>query len=365
MNIGIFVSVEGKYVIPGLVDVHTHGIAGYDFNYAKDTDIPSMIQTYAKAGTTSIMATLASDSVSHIMNSIFAINQNRLNTRPGHSNILGVHMEGRYLNPDMKGAHNIQYLALPNAKEINTLVLSMMPPPIHFSMAPELPGAMDFISQAKELNAIYESGTDALILITNRLDINNEGDDVFIANAEKLLKKLPKDVKLGLYECPYPYKRLVTEKILDWCKKTGRFTYMKDTCCDADMIKERIEQLKGSGFKLLNANCQTLLRSMRDGGDGYCGIMCNFHPALYSWLAKNYNDERADLVQSVIGTFGFTESGLPYPLTAKYHMSLCGIPTELTARNRKGEVLSEYAKDCMRQMKTATDYFENLLGGNK
>ena len=147
------ISVEGKYVIPGLVDVHTHGIAGYDFNYAKDTDIPSMIQTYAKAGTTSVMATLASDSVSHIMNSIFAINQNRLNTRPGHSNILGVHMEGRYLNPDMKGAHNIQYLALPNAKEINTLVLSMMPPPIHFSMAPELPGAMDFISQAKELNA--------------------------------------------------------------------------------------------------------------------------------------------------------------------------------------------------------------------
>ena len=56
--------------------------------------------------------------------------------------------------------------------------------------------------QIKELNAIYESGTDALILITNRLDINNEGDDVFIANAEKLMAKLPADAKLGLYECP-------------------------------------------------------------------------------------------------------------------------------------------------------------------
>ena len=219
--------------------------------------------------------------------------------------------------------------------------------------------------QIEELNAVAASGTDALIFITNRFDLNNEGDDVFIKNAERVIAALPENIKLGLYECPYPYKRLVTPKILDWCISTGRFTYMKDTCCDADMIKERIEQLKGSGFKLLNANCQTLLRSMRDGGDGYCGIMCNFHPALYSWLAKNYNDERADLVQSVIGTFGFTESGLPYPLTAKYHMSLCGIPTELTARNRKGEVLSEYAKDCMRQMKTATDYFENLLGGNK
>ena len=40
---------------------------------------------------------------------------------------------------------------------------------------------------------------------------------------EKLLEKLPKDAKLGLYECPHPYKRLVTTKILDWCLKTGRF----------------------------------------------------------------------------------------------------------------------------------------------
>ena len=215
--------------------------------------------------------------------------------------------------------------------------------------------------QAKELCAIAESGTDALILITNRLDINNEGDDVFIANAEKLIAKLPKDIKLGFYECPYPYKRLVTPKILDWCLSTGRFYYMKDTCCDAAIIKERCEQLKGSHFKLLNANCQTLLESMRNGADGYCGIMCNFHPALYAWLGKNYESEQAELIQSVIGTFGFTEAGLPYPLTAKYHMCLCGIPTELTARNRKSEELSEYGKSYMRQMKKATDYFERIL----
>ena len=215
--------------------------------------------------------------------------------------------------------------------------------------------------QAKELNAIYESGTDALILITNRLDINNEGDDVFIENAEKLIKKLPTDAKLGLYECPYPYKRLVTPKILDWCLSTGRFYYMKDTCCDAQMIAKRANQLKGSHFKLLNANCQTLLETMRNGADGYCGIMCNFHPKLYSWLGKNYNSEKADLVQSVIGTFGFTEVGLPYPLTAKYHMNLCGIKAKNIARNRKCEELTEYAKSCMQQMKLATDNIEKYL----
>lgn len=217
--------------------------------------------------------------------------------------------------------------------------------------------------QAMELNAVWESGTDALILITNRLDPNQEGDEVFIANAEKLLKMLPEDVKLGFYECPYPYKRLVTPKILDWCMSTGKFCYMKDTCCDAAVIAERVKQLEGSGFKLLNANCQTLLETMRSGADGYCGIMCNFHPKLYAWLGENYEKEpeKADLIQSMIGTFGATESSIPYPLTAKYHMNLCGLPTENLARNRKSEELTDYVRSCVRQMKLATDWLEAQL----
>ena len=217
--------------------------------------------------------------------------------------------------------------------------------------------------QIAELNAVWASGTDALILITNRLDPNNEGDDVFIANAEKIIAALPDDVKLGLYECPHPYKRLVTPKILDWCLSTGKFYYMKDTCCDAAIMAERCKQLKGSSFKLLNANCQTFLKSMRNGGDGYCGIMCNFHPALYAWMGENYEKDpaTADLVQSVIGTFGFTEVGLPYPLTAKYHMNLCGIPTENLARNRDSAALTDYGRSCMRQMKLATDALEAYL----
>ena len=218
--------------------------------------------------------------------------------------------------------------------------------------------------QAKELSAIWESGTDCLILITNRLDPDNLGDDVFISNLKKLMSMFPPEARLGLYECPYPYKRLVNERILDFCASTGRFDYMKDTCCDADMIEKRTELLKGSGFKLLNANCQTLLESALRGADGYCGIMCNYHPKLYSWLAKNYisQPEKAKLVQSLIGTFGFTETGLAYPLSAKYHMNLCGIPTELIARNRRSTEFGDYGKSCMEQMKLCTDSMEKYLG---
>lgn len=225
----------------------------------------------------------------------------------------------------------------------------------HVSDSPE--------KQAEELNAVYASGTDALILITNRLDPNNEGDDVFIRNAEALIEKLPADARLGLYECPTPYKRLVTPKILEWCVNTGRFYYMKDTCCDSAVIAERCRILDGSHFSLLNANCQTLLESMRSGADGYCGIMANFHPRLYSWLCENYkeNPQKAELIQSFIGTFGFTEVGLPYPLTAKYSMNLCGLKTNVTARNRKADEFTDYVKDCVIQMKKASDCLELLL----
>lgn len=219
--------------------------------------------------------------------------------------------------------------------------------------------------QAKEFCELAESGTDALIWITNRLDIHNEGDDVWLANAERLLQLLPKDVKLGLYECPYPYKRLLTPKILKWCVETGRFYFLKDTCCDAKVIKERLELIKGSNLCLLNANCQTLLQSLKDGGHGYCGIMSNYHPKLYNWLCENFDKEpeKAELLQAFLGMAGFTEVGIPYPLTAKYHMNLVGIPTANVARNRKSEELTEYAKECVRQMKVLSDYLENKISG--
>ena len=182
-----------------------------------------------------------------------------------------------------------------------------------------------------------------------------------VANG-KLLSMLPEDANLGLYECPYPYKRLVTPKILKWCIETGRFYYMKDTCCDADLIKERLDILKGTHFNLLNANCQTLLQSLKDGGAGYCGIMANFHPELYSWLCENYEkeQEKAEVIQNLLGTCGFTENGLPYPLTAKYHMCLEGIETALITRKPDGGNMSDYAKDCVKQLRMLSKYFEAI-----
>lgn len=147
------INVSGKYIIPGLVDVHTHGIKGGDFNEADENMIGKMRRAYAKNGTTSVMATLASYPLTRIYNSIYAINQHRIDESYDKANIIGIHMEGRYLNPEMKGAHALELLALPNLNELQSLCYIMVPSPMHFSIAPELEGGKEFIMKARELGA--------------------------------------------------------------------------------------------------------------------------------------------------------------------------------------------------------------------
>lgn len=200
-------------------------------------------------------------------------------------------------------------------------------------------------AQVKELTAVAQTGVDAIVWVSNRLDLHNDGDDVWIANAETLLSQLPEDIAIGIYECPFPYKRLLTKKILDWCISKERFTFIKDTCCDPDMLDERLEQIKGTSIKLYNANSQTLLYTLKKGGSGYSGIMGNFHPDIYEWLCDNYDKEpeKAQTVQNFLSLYAFLEN-LAYPVTAKYHMNRVGVPMSLWSRSRDCKQLTRYQK---------------------
>lgn len=218
--------------------------------------------------------------------------------------------------------------------------------------------------QAEQAQAIFEAGAEAVVLLTNRLDFANRGEDAWIAEAGRLLERLPAGMPLGLYECPSPYKRLLTEKMLRWCMETGRFSFIKDTCCDEKTLGLRLKLLEGSGMQLYNANAQTLLPSLRMGAAGYCGVMANFHPKLYVWLCEHFrtDPERAEKLAALLSLAAFTEC-LPYPVTAKYHLSaLEGLPFGLETRVRSCTGSGDYDQMVMRQMKLVMDEAEHLLG---
>ena len=202
-----------------------------------------------------------------------------------------------------------------------------------------------FEDQVKELNAICAEKPDALILISNRMDIENTSEDKWIEDTAKLIAQLPEDMPLGTYECPKPYKRLLSEKMIKWCADTGRFYFIKDTCCDAPTIRKRLEICKGSNLKIFNANAQTMLESYRDGAYGYCGVMANFHPALYSRLFA----EDSDVLQGYLGLSAMLEN-LTYPCCAKYFLDKhVGIKMETYARSADENNFTDYQKSCIDQ----------------
>lgn len=180
--------------------------------------------------------------------------------------------------------------------------------------------------QAEEVKRLADTGADAVILVTNRLAAQSESDDVWIDNLSKLMDQIPSDVCLGFYECPYPYKRVMTPKTIKFCADSGRFYFLKDTCCDAATIKARIEIAKGSNLKIYNANVATLLQTLRDGAAGYSGIMANFQTPEFKWLCENYDKKpkEAAEVAAFLSMASFIETHL-YPAIAKNYLMRKGI----------------------------------------
>ena len=213
-----------------------------------------------------------------------------------------------------------------------------------------------FEDQVRELNAIAAEKPDALILISNRMDIANTSDEAWIADTERLIAELPAEMPLGIYECPKPYKRLLSEKMLRWCVENGRFYFVKDTCCDAELIRARLEVCKGSHLKLFNANAQTLLETVRAGVYGYCGVMANFHPDLYTRLLKgDINSSDASLLQDFLG-LAATIEGQTYPCCAKYYLNRFeGVAMEPDARSADVRNLTAYQKSCVDQLAELTN----------
>jgi len=146
------VDCEGKFVLPGLVDVHTHGRAGFDFNTASETDYDTIRASYAKSGTTTFMATLASASYDSLVKSIDAINNNRT-VNEGMATIGGIHLEGRYLSLKRRGAHAEELLSPLDVKELEDFLNKMQPLPTHISAAVEQEGGEEFVRTAVALGA--------------------------------------------------------------------------------------------------------------------------------------------------------------------------------------------------------------------
>ena len=182
----------------------------------------------------------------------------------------------------------------------------------------------DPYSQLEELTVAAETGADGVVLVTNHLDPKNRGSETFRGNLQWLLDRLPKDMPLGLYECPAPYRRLISDDEVRFCIDSERFVLLKDVSCDLDTVKRRVAMTAGSPFAILNANAAIAYDAMKAGSRGFNGVFTNFHPDLYKWLytSGTKHPELADEVATFLVLAALSEA-FGYPVLAKlYHQRI-------------------------------------------
>jgi 4-hydroxy-tetrahydrodipicolinate synthase len=187
--------------------------------------------------------------------------------------------------------------------------------------------------QKREIADMALVGLDAIVLVSNRLAKEGDPDSVFMKNVRSIYDEFP-GIAFGMYECPYPYKRLVSLDFLRQCVDGSGGSFLKDTCCDPEIERSRAEVLRGSGVGIYNANTATLLSSLIAGYTGYNGIMANYHPELYVWLVANHraHPEEAKRLSDLLTVLAMSE-GHGYPVSAKYHFDKCAVPMTLRTRS--------------------------------
>ncbi|MGD8114460.1 MAG: dihydrodipicolinate synthase family protein [Sphaerochaetaceae bacterium] len=205
--------------------------------------------------------------------------------------------------------------------------------------------------QIDQMSRIASTGVDALIFLSNRFAKEDESDETWIANARYVIDRLPQDIPLGFYECPYPYKRILSKPILEFCRELDRFYFLKDTSCDIENIREKIRILEGTHMGLYNANTATLLESLQAGSHGYSGVMANMQCDLYSWLLNNWEKEaeRARTLSDFLTVSAFIERQV-YPVNAKYYLKKESVIGTIVTRTKDHNLLGPTERSEVEQL---------------
>lgn len=145
------IDCSGKKIIPGLIDMHSHGCMGFDFSTAGAEEIESMRNYYLSKGITSIAATTMTMSIEEYKKAVINIKEAISSASKG-SKIVGINMEGPFLGKGKKGAHDTQYLIPINEAIFEELYLLSGKTIKIVDIDPDLEGSMAFIRKySKEM----------------------------------------------------------------------------------------------------------------------------------------------------------------------------------------------------------------------
>jgi N-acetylglucosamine-6-phosphate deacetylase len=157
------IDVQGRYVAPGFIEIHTHGAGGHDFMDGTLEAVLEVCRMHLRHGTTSIYPSTLTSTDAELATNLENI-RTAMGVREGMPHILGVHLEGPYFSMEQKGAQDSRYIRNPDRREYLGILERFNF--IHrWTVAPELPGALEMgrelarrgiVASIGHSNAVYE-----------------------------------------------------------------------------------------------------------------------------------------------------------------------------------------------------------------
>ncbi len=190
---------------------------------------------------------------------------------------------------------------------------------------------------------LADTGVDAVILITSHFAASEESDETMIRNLEAYLNQT-NSLALGTYECPSPYKRILSLEVLDFLLGTGRLVYHKDTTEDIEHIRKKLRLSEGSDLGLYNAHMGSAVASLRGGGAGLSPIAGNYYPEVIAWICQHAEDPakkaEVDWLQDKL-TEMESRITVNYQLSSRYYLNKSGMELEITSRRSSASLTGD------------------------
>ena len=144
-------------VVPGFIDIHSHGAAGVDMINSDCEELVKMSEYYAKNGVTTLFLTTSSATHDTVMK---MIEETKKAKEKAKINFAGIHLEGHYINKKRAGAHIPDLIKEPNLRELDDILSATLDCglKLHITIAPELCGAYEFIAAAAKKGATISLG---------------------------------------------------------------------------------------------------------------------------------------------------------------------------------------------------------------
>ena len=212
--------------------------------------------------------------------------------------------------------------------------------------------------KAEFTKKIYDTGVDAVIMITGHFAKVDEGDDILLGNFDKMFQ-LTGNIPLGMYECPAPYKRIIGADVFKKILSADRMVYHKDTSITHENVKAKLDILKEteSQLEFYDAHTPNAMFSMQHGAKGMSSISGNFYPEIMVWMTENANNSsKQDEVTWLQSELTRVDPliHIAYPLSAKYFLQKRGLPVRTISRATAFQLTPE-------QRKTLDDIHDSFL----